>query len=155
MPVVTAADVAPDDPHSARLRVAVDAGAVTVTDEHVLAARRAYLGNVSYVDDWTGRIVDTLRALGCADDTVIVILADHGDMLGERGLWYKMSFFEGSARIPLVVHAPRRFSARRVPDPVSLVDVLPTIVDLAGADVDEVAQVAPLVGTLAAPPVRR
>jgi choline-sulfatase len=146
MPVVTAADVAPDDPHSARLRVAVDVGAVTVTDEHVLTARRAYLGNVSYVDDWTGRIVDTLDALGCADDTVIVVLADHGDMLGERGLWYKMNFFEGSARIPMVVHAPRRFSARRVPHPVSLIDVLPTIIDLVGADRGEVEQVAPLVG---------
>jgi choline-sulfatase len=147
MPVVTAAGVAPDDPHSARLRVAVDEGAVAVTDDQVLTARRAYLGNVSYVDDWTGRIVDTLSALSCADDTVIVVLADHGDMLGERGLWYKMNFFEGSARIPLVVHAPRRFAPRRVPDPVSLVDVLPTIVDLAGADLGEVAQVTPLVGS--------
>jgi choline-sulfatase len=98
------------------------------------------------VDDWTGRIVDTLVALGCADDTVIVVLADHGDMLGERGLWYKMNFFEGSARIPMVVHAPRRFSARRVPHPVSLIDVLPTIIDLVGADRGEVEQVAPLVG---------
>jgi len=146
MPVVTAADVAPDDPHSARLRVAVDAGAVTVTQEHILAARRAYLGNVSYVDDWTGRIVDTLDALGCVDDTVIVVLADHGDMLGERGLWYKMNFFEGSARIPLVVHAPGRFGAHRVPTPVSLVDVLPTISELAGADLGDVERVAPLAG---------
>ena len=47
-------------------------------------------------------------------------------MLGERGLWYKMSFFEDSARIPLVVHSPGRFAPKRVADPVSLVDVLPT-----------------------------
>jgi choline-sulfatase len=147
MPSVTAADVAPDDPHSARLRVAVDADAVAVTDEHTRAARRAYLGNVSYVDDWTGRIVDALAALGCADDTVIVLLADHGDMLGERGLWYKMSFFEGSARIPMIVHSPARFPARRVPAPVSLVDVLPTIAELAGADLADVRRVAPLAGT--------
>ena len=85
-----------------------------VTDEHVRAARRAYLGNVSYVDDWTARLVDALDELGLGDDTVVVLLADHGDMLGERGLWYKMSFFEGSARIPLIIHAPNRFVPRRV-----------------------------------------
>ena len=103
---VTAADVQPDDPHSARLRAAVDAPAAVVTDDHVRAARRAYLGNVSYVDDWTARLVDALDELGLGDDTVVVLLADHGDMLGERGLWFKMSFFEGSARIPLIIHAP-------------------------------------------------
>jgi choline-sulfatase len=131
MPRVAASAVA-DDPHSARLRVAVDADAAVVTDAHVRAARRAYLANVSYLDDWTGRIVDTLDALGCRDDTVVILLADHGDMLGERGLWYKMNFFEGSARIPLVVNAPGRFAPRRVAAPVSLVDVLPTIAGLAG-----------------------
>ncbi len=131
LPVVAAGDVVVD-PHSARLRHAVEADRVVVTDEHVLAARRAYLGNVSYCDDWTGRLMTTLDALGLADDTVVVLVADHGDMLGERGLWYKMNFFEGSARIPLVVHAPDRFAASRVAEPVSLVDVLPTLVDLAG-----------------------
>lgn len=139
MPRVTADDVAPDDPHSARLRVAVDQQARTVTDDHVRAARRAYLANVSYVDDWTARIVDTIDALGCADDTVVVLLADHGDMLGERGLWYKMNFFEGSARIPLVVHAPGRFAPARVSAPVSLVDVVPTIAELVGGDLPDEA----------------
>lgn len=62
-----------------------------------------------------------------------MLVADHGDMLGERDLWYKMNFFEGSARIPLVIHAPERFTSRRVACPVSLVDVLPTIADLTGA----------------------
>ena len=72
------------------------------------------------------RLIDTLDALGVADDTVVVLLADHGDMLGERGLWYKMNFFEGSARVPMIVHAPKRFAAQAGPAPVSLVDVLPT-----------------------------
>jgi len=131
MPVTSAGDV-PLDPHSARLRAVAAMERTRITDDDVRRARQAYLANISYVDDWTGRLMHTLQSLEVADDTIVILLADHGDMLGERGLWYKMNFFEPSARIPLVVHAPRRFEARRVAAPVSLVDILPTIVELAG-----------------------
>jgi choline-sulfatase len=143
MPTVSVDDV-DDDPHSARLRVAVDAPNATITDVDIRNARRAYYGNVSYCDDWTARLMSTVEALGLSDDTVVVLLADHGDMLGERGLWYKMNYFEGSARIPLIVHAPGRFAPSRVAEPVSLVDVLPTLMDLAGVTTDPVE---PLAGT--------
>jgi choline-sulfatase len=149
MPRVTAADVAPDDPHSARLRDVSNQAAAAVTDEHVGWARRAYYGNITYVDEWTGRLVDALAALELAGDTVVVLLADHGDLLGERGLWYKMSFFEGSARIPIVIHAPGRFAPRRVDQPVSLVDVLPTLLEL--ADLAPDAAVDPLAGSSLVP----
>ncbi len=143
MPQVSADDV-DLDPHTQRLREACAMDRTTITDDDVRDARRAYMGNVSYVDDWTAKLVGTLGALGLADDTVVVLLADHGDMLGERGLWYKMNFFEGSTRIPLVVHAPGRFQPRRVDAPVSLVDVLPTIVELAGGSPDDAVE--PLAG---------
>lgn len=143
MPIVSAADV-PADPHTVRLREACAMDAAPIADDDVRRARRAYLGNVSYVDDWTGYLMDALAAVGAAEDTVVILLADHGDMLGERGLWYKMSFFEGSCRIPLVVHCPGRFPARRVDTPVSLVDVLPTLVHLTGADLG--SSVDPLAG---------
>jgi choline-sulfatase len=143
MPVVAAADVAAD-PHTMRLREACAMDRTEITEDDVRSARRAYYGNVSYVDEWTGKLMATLHSLGMANDTVVVLLADHGDMLGERGLWYKMNFFEGSARIPLIVHAPGRFAARRVATPVSLVDVLPTILDLAGGSADDAVE--PLVG---------
>ena len=136
MPEIGRSDVV-DDPHSTRLRAAVNEHTVTITDHHVRSARRAYLGNISYVDEWTERLVRSLDDLGVADNTVVLLVADHGDMLGERGLWYKMNFFEGSARIPLVVHAPEQFEPRRVACPVSLVDVLPTICELIGADVSD------------------
>jgi choline-sulfatase len=55
-------------------------------------------------------------------------------MLGERGLWYKMNFFEWSARVPLVVHAPARFAPRRISGPVSLLDLLPTLVEVASGE---------------------
>jgi choline-sulfatase len=143
LPSVNAEDV-DDDPHSQRLRAACAMDQTTITDDDIRNARRAYYGNVSYVDDWTEKLMTTLTALDVADDTVVMLVADHGDMLGERGLWYKMNFFEGSARIPLVIHAPNRFDACRVSTPVSLVDVLPTMVELAGGSVAEAVE--PLAG---------
>ena len=77
----------------------------------------------------------TLDAAGLSDDTIVIFTSDHGEMLGERGLWYKMSFFEWSARVPLIFNAPARFHAHRVSKHVSLVDLLPTLVDLATGDV--------------------
>ena len=143
MPRLTAEDV-PADPHTLRLRQVSAMDEVEITEEDVRRARRAYYGNLSYLDEWTARLMGTLDSLGVADDTVVVLLADHGDMLGERGLWYKMNFFEGSARVPLIVHSPSRFPARRVAAPVSLVDVLPTITELAGDGVPQ--SVDPLAG---------
>ena len=136
LPAVTADDV-PLDPHNARLRKVSAMDEVQISPQDVRNARRAYYGNISYLDEWTARLTGTLDALGVADDTVVVLLADHGDMLGERGLWYKMNFFEGSARVPMIVHAPKLFSPKRISAPVSLVDVLPTVTDLVGAAAPE------------------
>ncbi|WP_075214498.1 choline-sulfatase [Mongoliimonas terrestris] len=118
-------------PHEKRLWAVCDMDAVEVTEAQVRAARRAYYGAITYVDDNVGRIMGALRATGLADKTVTMITSDHGEMLGERGLWYKMSYFEGACRVPLVVHAPGAFAPARVPAAVSLVDMLPTLVDLA------------------------
>ena len=73
----------------------------------------------------------TIQESGQADNTIVVITSDHGDMLGERGLWFKMSYLERSVRVPLIVHCPARFRARRVPNAVSLVDLGPTLLGLA------------------------
>ncbi len=143
LPAVGADDV-PLDPHTRRLRAVSAMDEVEITPDDVRRARRAYYGNLSYLDDWTARLTGTLEALGVADDTIVVLLADHGDMLGERGLWYKMNFFEGSARVPLIITAPGRFAPHRVDAPVSLVDVLPTITELAGEGVPP--SVDPLAG---------
>ena len=130
LPRLGAADVR-DDPHTARLRRASLADVQPASDAQVRRARRGYYGAISYVDDQFGRLLDTLEATGQRDDTIVVVISDHGDMLGERGLWYKMSFFEPSARVPLIVHAPKRFRPGRVAHSVSLIDLLPTLLDLA------------------------
>ena len=123
-----------EDAHSRRLRHVIGLGLSQPTAADVHRARRAYYGAVSYIDDQVGVLSATLRQTGFADNTVTVILADHGDMLGERGLWYKMNFFERSCRIPLIVHAPARFAPRRVAAVASLVDLLPTFVALASEE---------------------
>jgi len=127
------------DPHTKRLYDAVDAARFTVTDEHVRNARRAYCANISYLDDKLGELLKTLDDAGFTDDTVVVFVADHGDMLGERGLWYKMNFFEGAARIPLSIAAPGRFVPGNVAIPASALDVAPTLLELAGVPEQDVA----------------
>lgn len=122
------------DPHSRRVHHVCDLGRYCQTNERVRRARHAYYGAISYIDDKVSQVLRALEGAGLADDTVILFLSDHGEMLGERGLWYKMNFFEWSARVPLVVHAPSRFAPRRVSNHVSLLDLLPTLVDLAGGD---------------------
>ena len=122
--------VAPDA-HSRRLTDAADMGAVEITEADVRRARHAYYGEIAYVDDQVGRLLATLERFGLRQDTVVLFTADHGEMLGERGLWYKMHFFEWALRVPLIVSAPGRFAARRVATPVSLVDVMPTLLELA------------------------
>lgn len=134
MPTTGTLDDADNDPHSRRLRKVIGADMTDVTEAQIRAARRAYLANCSYVDDWVGQIVDAIHHHGLADDTAIIFTSDHGDMLGERGLWYKMNFFEHSARVPLIVHAPSRFDPRRVTTLSSLLDVAPTMLELAGVD---------------------
>jgi choline-sulfatase len=135
MPRVSASAVEAD-PHSQRLRHVSGLDLQPVTDKQTHAARRAYYGAVSYVDDQIGVLLGTLAQAGFADNTVVLLLADHGDMLGERGLWYKMNFFEPACRIPLIVHAPGRFAKRRVAESASLVDILPTLCELAGGPMD-------------------
>jgi choline-sulfatase len=131
MPAVTQ-DAVADDPHSRRIRHVIGIGLQQPSAAQVRAARRAYLGAVSYVDDQVGTLLATLRDARLAENTIVMVLADHGDMLGERGLWYKMSFFEPACRIPLIVAAPGRFAPHRVSAPASLLDILPTLVELGG-----------------------
>ncbi|SMP39567.1 choline-sulfatase [Desulfonatronum zhilinae] len=118
------------DPHSRRLRQACKMGTGEIDGQDVRNARHAYYGQISYVDDKIGRILKALDHAGLRDNTVIIFTADHGDMLGERGLWYKMSFHEWSARVPLIVSGPDFFQPRRIAAPVSLVDLLPTLLEL-------------------------
>ncbi|CAH0056726.1 unnamed protein product [Clonostachys solani] len=120
------------DTHSKRLMKVCDLWDQDFTDDQIKRAKRAYYGSVSYVDDCIGRLLETLDDAGLADNTIVIFSGDHGDMLGERGLWYKMSYFESSVRVPLLVNYPKWFEPHRVSKNVSTLDILPTVCDLAG-----------------------
>jgi choline-sulfatase len=134
-PAVPAIPFEDADPHSRRLREMCGTDAAALSDAQIRHARHAYFAAISYVDERIGRVLGALSDSGLEDDTVVVFTADHGEMLGERGLWYKMAFFEDSARVPLVVRGPGG-SVRggvRVAEPVSQLDLAPTLLELAGA----------------------
>ena len=124
------------DPQSERILKVIDLWGKTMPTEAIRRARRAYFGACSYVDAQIGKLMRTLTDCGLRENTIVVFSGDHGDMLGERGLWYKMHWFESSARVPMVVHAPGRFQPGRVSQSVSTVDLLPTFVAMAGGQLD-------------------
>lgn len=124
--------IAPEDldPHSKRLRHVYDIDNNEPTEQQIRAAKRAYYGAISYVDDKIGALLKTLKETQLDENTIIVFSGDHGDMLGEKGLWYKMSWFENSSRVPMIVHAPKHFTPKRVSASVSTMDLLPTFVEM-------------------------
>ena len=122
------------DEHSKWLYIAHAQDQHQMTDDRIRNARHAYYGMISYVDEKVGSILNTLKEVGLDKNTLIVLAGDHGEMLGERGMWYKQTFFEGSVRVPLIISMPSEFKHHRVATHVSLVDLLPTFIDIANPD---------------------
>ena len=123
------------DPHAQRLMDACDWRGLEVTPDDIRRSRQGYFANISYVDDKIGEILAALEAT--RQKAIVVFVSDHGEMLGRRGLWFKMNFYEGSARVPLMIAAPG-LEPRLVADPVSTIDLTPTLCDLAGVSMEEV-----------------
>jgi choline-sulfatase len=123
------------DPHSQRLMDASDWRSLTVTPDHIRRARHGYFANISYVDDKIGEILAVIEAT--RQEAIVIFTSDHGEMLGERGLWFKMSFFDGASRVPLMISAPG-LTPQRIDTPVSTIDILPTLGALAGIALDDI-----------------
>ena len=119
------------DPHSRRLMEACDWRAHDLTPDQIRRARQGYFASISYIDDRVGELLAALAAT--RQEAAVVFLSDHGEMLGDRGLWFKMNFFEGAARVPLMIAAPG-LAPVRVDAPVSTLDLAPTLAALAGID---------------------
>lgn len=99
--------------------------------------RRGYYGSVSYMDRMLGRVLDELDRLGLRENTIIVFVSDHGYLLGEHNAWAKSKLWEESTRVPLIISAPgQSASAVECDHFVELVDLYPTVVELAGLPAD-------------------
>ncbi|MEG2173665.1 MAG: choline-sulfatase [Desulfovibrionaceae bacterium] len=133
LPKVSAIPVEDMDAMSRWIYYAHAGDQIKPTDEEIRTARRAYYAMISSIDEKVGTLMRTLKECDLFENTIIVFTADHGEMLGERGQWYKQLFYEWAVRVPLLIRYPARFFPRRVKECVSLVDLVPTLLDLISA----------------------
>ena len=109
-------------------------GIEAVTAEEILRARAAYWALVGVLDSLIGDILAALEANGLADNTLIVYTSDHGEQVGEHGLWWKQTFYEESVRVPAVLCWPGELPAgSRCSRVISSLDVNATMLDALGA----------------------
>ena len=106
-----------------------------LSEEHVRMARAAYYGLVTYMDEQIGRLLGVLAGTSFGEDTAVVYVSDHGEMAGEHGMWWKSSFYEGSASVPMIWSWPGQLEeGNRVSEVTSLLDVGATLLDLGDAN---------------------
>lgn len=101
-------------------------------------AVQSYLASIRFVDDCVGRVIDALDESGARDNTIVVLFSDHGFHLGEKQRWAKRSLWEDGTRVPVVIVAPGMQAGGVSPKPVGLIDLYPTLLDLAGLEGDPV-----------------
>ena len=110
---------------------------VAPTDENIQTLRAVYLGLATEVDHHIGRVLGYLRDSGQYDDTLVVLTADHGEMLGDHHSWGKMSVFDAAYHTPLIIRMPDNegMAGQRVDAPTESIDITPTILDWVGQEV--------------------
>ncbi len=136
-PLVPHIPVEARDPHSKSLYYHYGQDKCTLDHGDYLNARRGYYGMISYVDDLFGELMGALKDSGYGDNTVVIFASDHGDMIGERGMWFKKTLFDPAIKVPLMIAHPDH-APRRIAEPASLLDLFPTLLDLAGIPKGEV-----------------
>ena len=105
------------------------------TAENTRMLRAIYFALATEVDHHVGRLLDWLRETGAMDETIIVLTSDHGEMLGDFGLWGKSSYHDAAFHVPLIVRLPDGARGDRVEQPTESVDLMPTLLDLAGVSI--------------------
>jgi choline-sulfatase len=121
------------DAHSQSLYYHYGQDKCTLSDEDYRQARRGYYGMITHIDALLGSVLDALDEAGFSDNTMVMFSSDHGDMIGERGMWFKKTLFNPAIQVPMIVAHPK-YQAARVAAPVSLLDVFPTLLDVAGIE---------------------
>jgi choline-sulfatase len=146
MPTVPFIPIADRDPWSKRYAYTIRADEHDVSEEQIRVARHAYYAMTSYFDAQVGRLLEVLDRTGAADNTFVFVVSDHGEMLGERGSWFKFQPFEWSVRVPMIAAGPGLKRGLVEERGVSLMDLLPTFNDLV-SEGNPVAPVDRLSGT--------
>jgi len=136
-PQVPSINVTQRDPHSQSLYYHYGQDKCTLTDQDYRRARHGYYGMISHIDALFGRIVQSLHDSGLAEETVVLFSSDHGDMIGERGMWFKKTLFNPAIQVPMIIAHPL-YAAQRSASPVSLLDIFPTLLDVAGIDANQI-----------------
>ncbi len=96
-------------------------------------AKASYYANISFIDEQIGRMMKTLDEEGLTENTLVIFTSDHGDLMGDHGLWYKSFGYEGSMHIPMILRWPGRIAPEtRCSEITSLVDIFPTVASCAG-----------------------
>jgi choline-sulfatase len=104
-------------------------------EERIRVARAAYFGMCEFLDTQVGRVLETLRETGQEENTLVIYCSDHGEMAGEHGCWWKSNYYEGSVGVPLIARLPGDTPIKGVDRTIcNLMDLGPTLVDLAGGD---------------------
>ena len=118
--------------------------------QQTIAARRAFYALCTHIDHQIALLIGTLRDEGVLDETVVIFTADHGDMLGNHGMWAKQVLYENASRIPMIMMGlpgDERVGVRREDDRlVCLRDVMPTLLDLCGVPVPDTVEGLSMVG---------
>ena len=112
-------------------------------EQKMREAKVAYYGLTSFMDDCVGRILAALEESGQAENTVVVYVSDHGDMMGDQGFWTKQVMYEQSAGVPMIIAGPGVPEGRRVTTGASLVDLAATAVEVTGVPEDEISRALP------------
>lgn len=133
------------DPWSQRYALTIRADEHEISEEHIRTARHAYYAMTSYFDALAGRLLNVLDRIGQTGQTHVFVIADHGEMMGERGSWFKFQPFEWSVRVPMIAAGPGLKAGYQEDKAVSLLDLLPTFNDLA-TDGKGIAPIDPLDG---------
>ncbi len=129
-PLVAHMPVEERDEHSQSLYYHYGQDKCTLTEHDYRNARRGYYGMISYIDSLFGRLMEALKQSGFYDDTIVMFASDHGDMIGERGMWFKKTLFNAAVQVPLIIAHPNH-EPDRVTAPASLLDIFPTLLEFA------------------------
>jgi len=132
---ISAGNIPPWFPEKVRERLKKERERFSHLDEEKLKkVKRNYYGKITLIDYWIGKIIDVLYEKNWFDNSLIIFWSDHGEMLGDHGLFFKQVFYESSVKVPLIIKMPENMNkGKRIKSLVEIIDVFPTILDISNS----------------------